>query len=125
LVPIYSFKKVLIQREVQDYRYTREGGDPDAKEAKETKEEESATETESDPESDPEKMDTSGEWQEQETEPRSGNKTQTREEPTGNLPPEKPEVENQAGSVEKVQEADQSQGLAHSAPGQLAMGQEA
>jgi hypothetical protein len=125
LAPIYSVKKVLTRREVQDYRYTREGGDPDAEEAKE-EEEESATETESDPESDPEPTpDTSGEWQEQETEPPSGNKNQTREEPTGNPPPDKPEVENQAGSVEKVQEADQSQGPAHSTPGQRAGGQEA
>jgi hypothetical protein len=76
----------------------------------------------SDPEPTP---DTSGEWQEQETDPPSGNKTQTKEEPTGNPPPEKPEMENQAGSVEKVQEADQSQGPAHSTLGQLAGGQEA
>jgi hypothetical protein len=123
LASIYSAKKVLIWREVQDCRYTREGGDPDAKETKE-EEEESATETDSDPETDPEPTPEMSS-EEQEAEPPSGDKNQTREEPTRSPPPDKPEVRNQARSVEKGQEADQSQGLAHSTPGEPAGGQEA
>jgi hypothetical protein len=121
LAPIYSAKKVLTQREAQDYRYTIQGGDLDAKEAKE-EEEESATETESDPETDPEPTpETSSE--EQEVEPPSGD--QAKEEPTGSPPPEKLEVENQTGSEEKGQEAEQSQSPAHSTPDEPAAGQEA
>jgi hypothetical protein len=121
LAPIYSAKNCLTRKEVQNYQYTIQGGDPEAQEAKE-EEEESATETESDPETDLEStLETSGE--EKEMDPPIGD--QAREEPTGSLPPQKPEVKNQTGSEEKGQEAEQSPSPAHSVPGEPAGGQEA
>jgi hypothetical protein len=121
LAPIYSAKNCLTRKEVQNYRYTIQGGDPKAKAAKE-EEEESATETESDQEMDPESTpETSGE--EKEADASVGD--QAREEPTGCPPPEKPEVESQTGSEGKGQEVEQSQSPAHSDPGEMAGGQEA
>jgi hypothetical protein len=119
LAPIYAAKKVLNRKEAQDYRFTKEVADPEAKIADE---EESEAETESDPDSDPEPTpDTSGEWQEQQLGPPSENKTQSREEPTRNQPQEDREVEKQTGFEEKSQEADVSQGPTHSYPGQPAL----
>jgi hypothetical protein len=121
LAPIYSAKNCLTRKEVQNYRYTIQGGDPEAEEANK-EEEESATETESDQETNPESTpETSGE--EKEADAPVGD--QAREEPTGSPPPEKPEVENQTGSEGKGQKAERSQSPAHSVPGEPAGGQEA
>jgi hypothetical protein len=123
LAPIYSAKNIFNRKEAQDYRFTKEGGDPEAEKADK---EGFEAEIESDPDSDLEPTpDTSGEWQEQQPGPPSENKTQSREERTGNPPQEGREVENQAGSEEKLQEANLSQGPTHSSPGQPAVGQEA
>jgi hypothetical protein len=121
LAPIFGAKRVLTQKESQQYQYTIQGGDPEASEEKEEEEEkEAATETESEAKEDA-TPDTSGEDQVEDTEPPSG--THVGEQPTGSAQGEQPD--DQIRLAGREQEAQQSQSPAHSIPAEPAGGQEA
>ena len=108
LAPIYAAKKVLTQKEGQDYRLAKDGGDPEAKkEVQEEFKQETGTNLDTDQEP---VLETSDELQEQQPGPHSENKTQSREEPTGNPPQEDREVEKPTRSEEQLLETDLSQG---------------
>ena len=126
LAPLYAAKEVLNRKERQQYRYTIQGGDPEASDKEEAEEEEEQEEdntaTESDSGAEEEATpEVSGEDRVEGAEPPS--RTQAEEQPTGSGQDDQPD--NRAGSAGEEQEAQQSQSQAHSAPTEPAGGQEA
>ena len=123
LAPLYAAKQVLNRKERQQYRYTIQGGDPEASDKEEEEEEEEEEDTATESESGAEEEATPEVSCEDRVGGAEPSSEPAEEQPTGSGQEEQPD--DRAGSAGEEPKAHQGQSPAHSAPAEPAGGQEA